>query len=82
MKKLLSTLLAAGMILSTAGMFSGCSDSSEGLATSGKLVFTIWDNNLMEYIEANDMEGNSAKNTPTRKLRWKKSKTIPNTGTQ
>lgn len=24
---------------------------------SGELVFTIWDNNLMEYIEANDMVG-------------------------
>lgn len=24
---------------------------------SGELVFTIWDNNLMEYIESNDMVG-------------------------
>lgn len=62
------------MILSTAGMFSGCSDSSEGSATSGKLVFTIWDNNLMEYIEANDMEGKFREKYPDAEIEVEKIK--------
>lgn len=67
MKKLLSALLASAMALS---LLAGCGGSGtpangsnpggSGTAASdlkGDLVFAIWDNNLLEYIEANDMEG-------------------------
>lgn len=32
-------------------------EADAGEALSGELVFTIWDNNLMDYIDENDMEG-------------------------
>ena len=67
MKKLLCTLLAALML---AGIFAGCSSNNAPAASSdkpaaagdaadlkGELVFAIWDNNLMTYIEENDMVG-------------------------
>lgn len=66
-KKLFCALLAAVMAL---GLLAGCSNSgapsagSSGSGSpagdaelSGELVFAIWDNNLMEYIEDNDMVG-------------------------
>ncbi|HBJ16853.1 MAG TPA: sugar ABC transporter substrate-binding protein [Clostridiales bacterium] len=70
MKKLLCTLLAALML---AGILAGCSgnnaaptENSGASAAAGdtapadlkgELVFAIWDNNLMTYIEENDMVG-------------------------
>lgn len=70
MKKLLCTLLAA---LMPAGIFAGCPSKDTAPAASsdkpaaagdaapaelkGELVFAIWDNNLMTYIEENDMVG-------------------------
>jgi len=70
MKKLLCTLLAALML---AGVLAGCSGNNAAPAESsgasaaagdaapadlkGELVFAIWDNNLMTYIEENDMVG-------------------------
>ena len=70
MKKLLCTLLAALML---AGVLAGCSGKSAAPTESsgasaaagdaapadlkGELVFAIWDNNLMTYIEENDMVG-------------------------
>ncbi|HBK25435.1 MAG TPA: sugar ABC transporter substrate-binding protein [Clostridiales bacterium] len=70
MKKLLCALLAALML---AGIFAGCSSKDAAPAASsdkptaagnaapadlkGELVFAIWDNNLMTYIEENDMVG-------------------------
>ncbi len=70
MKKLLCTLLSALMLV---GVLAGCSNgkpapaaatdkpaASEDTAPAelkGELVFAIWDNNLMTYIEENDMVG-------------------------
>lgn len=67
MKKLLCTLLAALMML---GVLTGCgstaaeekapaqqSAEADPAALEGELVFAIWDNNLMTYIEENDMVG-------------------------
>lgn len=36
---------------------NGPASSQAGGELKGDLVFAIWDNNLLEYIEANDMEG-------------------------
>jgi len=67
MKKILSALLAALMLTGTLAACGGGSDSGSGTAAQeggkaasdlgGELVFAIWDNNLMEYIESNDMVG-------------------------
>lgn len=61
MKKLICMVLAALML---AGMLAGCSgsgvkvkDANGQTELKGELVFTIWDNNLMTYIEENDMVG-------------------------
>lgn len=62
-KKILCSLLAAAMLCGLTGCNgdggSGSGDGGNSGGLSGKLVFAIWDNNLMEYIEANDMEGKS-----------------------
>ena len=71
MKKLLSALLASAMVLSllagcggkTGGSgapANGSNPGGSGTAAGdlkGDLVFAIWDNNLLEYIEDNDMVG-------------------------
>lgn len=71
MKKLLCTLLAALMLAGTLAGCSGGSSTPTGTADKpsgtsaeanptdlkGEIVFTIWDNNLMAYIEENDMVG-------------------------
>lgn len=57
MKNIKKIISAAVASVITAGMLAGCGGESGGSATSGKLVFAIWDNNLMEYIESNDMVG-------------------------
>lgn len=72
MKKLLSALLASALALgllagcggngttgsdpSVGGSNSGGSGTTATSDLKGDLVFAIWDNNLLEYIEANDME--------------------------
>lgn len=58
MKKLFCMVLAALMLV---GMLAVCSGSSAAASVNkdlkGELVFAIWDNNLMTYIEENDMVG-------------------------
>lgn len=41
---------------------------------SGELVFTIWDNNLMEYIESNDMVGKFQEKYPKAEIEVEKIK--------
>lgn len=41
---------------------------------SGKLVFAIWDNNLMEYIETNDMVGKFQEKYPNAEIEVEKTK--------
>src|SRR5699024_5090702 len=62
-----SFLQAAGAAAAAMGLAacggSGSSTAASGAAgsagasLSGELVFTIWDNNLMNYIDENDMVG-------------------------
>ena len=40
----------------------------------GELVFAIWDNNLMEYIEANDMEAKFQEQYPNATIEVEKIK--------
>lgn len=84
-KKILCSLLAAAMLCGltgcngdggsgsgNGGSGSGNGGNSGGL--SGKLVFAIWDNNLMEYIEANDMEGKFREKYPNAEIEVEKIK--------
>lgn len=75
-KKILCSLLAAAMLCGLTGCNgdggSGNGGNSGGL--SGKLVFAIWDNNLMEYIEANDMEGKFREKYPNAEIEVEKIK--------
>lgn len=75
-KKILCSLLAAAMLCGLTGCNgdggSGNGGNSSGL--SGKLVFAIWDNNLMEYIEANDMEGKFREKYPNAEIEVEKIK--------
>lgn len=51
--------------------------SKPGAAASGlkgELVFAIWDNNLMEYIEANDMEAKFQEKYPNATIEVEKIK--------
>lgn len=72
MKKLLclalATLMLLGMFTGCSGKTTAeptNAPASDGAASTqtpatelkGELVFTIWDNNLMTYIEENDMVG-------------------------
>lgn len=52
-RKLITTMLCAAM---AAGSFSAVNVQAEE-ELSGELVFAIWDNNLMDFIDANDMVG-------------------------
>lgn len=60
MKKIAAMLLAGTMIASS---FAGCgskgtsNDDSEEGGLSGTITFAIWDNNLNEFIQSNDMIG-------------------------
>ncbi len=86
MKKLICAMLAALMMLT---MLVGCSggantpnvpDGTNGGAEtpdadlSGELVFTIWDNNLMTYIEENDMVGKFQEKYPNAEIEVEKIK--------
>lgn len=52
-RKLITTILCAAM---AAGSFGAVNVQAEE-ELSGELVFAIWDNNLMDFIDANDMVG-------------------------
>lgn len=52
-RKLITTMMCAAM---AAGSFSAVNVQAEE-ELSGELVFAIWDNNLMDFIDANDMVG-------------------------
>lgn len=59
-KKFIAALTAATMVTSL--FVTGCGgnsgkESSEGDGLSGTLTFAIWDNNLNNFIESNDMVG-------------------------
>lgn len=58
-KRIVAVLLCAAMTLSMAACGKQASESSEKEedSLSGDLVFAIWDNNLMTYIDENDMIG-------------------------
>lgn len=75
-KKILCTLLAAAMVCGLTGCNgssgSGNGENSDGM--SGKIVFAIWDNNLMEYIEANDMEAKFKEQYPNAEIEVEKIK--------
>ena len=84
MKKIICTLLAVLMLM---GMLAGCSSGSgessnaagssqagDASELSGELVFTIWDNNLMDYIEANDMVGKFQEKYPNATIEVEKIK--------
>lgn len=75
-KKILCSLLAAAMLCGLTGCNggSGSGESGNGDGLSGKLVFAIWDNNLMEYIEANDMEGKFKEKYPNAEIEVEKIK--------
>ena len=48
--------------------------SSDTSGLKGELVFAIWDNNLMEYIEANDMEAKFQEKYPNATIEVEKIK--------
>ena len=82
MKRRILSLLLCTLVV--AGALAGCSDQneagSEGSAAQssaaggenkklgGDLVFTIWDNNLMTYIDDNDMVGKFQEKYPDAKI--------------
>lgn len=83
-KRILAFLLCAAM---TAGVLSGCSGGEEPAPSgsggesaaapadlSGDLVFTIWDNNLMTYIDENDMLGKFQEKYPDANIEVEKIK--------
>ena len=47
---------------------------SAGASLSGELVFTIWDNNLMNYIDENDMVGKFQEKYPDAEIEVEKIK--------
>lgn len=70
-KKILSLLMAAAMLCG----LTGCKNDSTGGGDdemSGKLVFAIWDNNLMEYIDSNDMAGKFKEKYPNAEIEVEK----------
>lgn len=79
-----SFLLAAGAAAATMGLAAcGGSNSSTaasgaagstGASLSGELVFTIWDNNLMNYIDENDMVGKFQEKYPDAEIEVEKIK--------
>ncbi len=76
-KKYLTLLLSAAM---TAGALLGCSSGSSrnageaGSELEGELVFAIWDNNLMNYINENDMVGKFQEKYPGAEIEIEKVK--------
>ncbi len=88
MKKFICALLATLMLLSmiagcssssntpaaTNGGDSVAAPAEEAADLSGELVFTIWDNNLMSYIEENDMVGKFQEKYPNAEIEVEKIK--------
>lgn len=76
-KKYLALLLSAAV---AAGTMMGCSSGSSqssgeaGSALKGELVFAIWDNNLMTYINDNDMVGKFQEKYPGAEIEIEKVK--------
>lgn len=64
-------LTACGGSQSTTAASGGAAAGSE---LSGELVFTIWDNNLMEYIDSNDMVGKFQEKYPDAEIEVEKIK--------
>ena len=64
-------LAACGGSQSTTAASGGAAAGSE---LSGELVFTIWDNNLMEYIDSNDMVGKFQEKYPDAEIEVEKIK--------
>lgn len=87
-KKLLSTLTAALLMAgslagcggagstpaSTPAAGGASAPASAASDLSGDLVFAIWDNNLMEYIDANDMVGKFQEKYPNANIEVEKIK--------
>lgn len=81
-KKLVCTLMAGTMLATglvgcggaPAVSGSGASGAQEGSELSGELVFAIWDNNLMEYIDQNDMVGKFQEKYPNAEIEVEKIK--------
>lgn len=69
-KKSLAAVLCGVMALGALGM--GSVQASEEL--SGDIVFAIWDNNLMTYIEENDMVGKFQEKYPNANIEVEKIK--------
>ena len=94
-KRMLAIGLCAAMVMVSA---AGCSSvketkvtKAEGTASEetqagkdleGSLVFAIWDNNLMDYIDEIDMVGEFQEKYPSADIDVKKLKIIRNTGIQ
>lgn len=53
---------------------SGAVGGDAGASLSGELVFTIWDNNLMNYIDENDMVGKFQEKYPDAEIEVEKIK--------
>ena len=64
-------LAACGGSQSTTAASGG---AAAGCELSGELVFTIWDNNLMEYIDSNDMVGKFQEKYPDAEIEVEKIK--------
>lgn len=86
-KRMLAIGLCAAMVM---GSVAGCSSAKETKATKaegtasaetqagkdleGSLVFAIWDNNLMDYIDENDMVGKFKEKYPSADIEVEKIK--------
>lgn len=86
-RRILSSLLCLALL---SGILTGCSGNTEASSgggssaspvssegkkdLSGDLVFTIWDNNLMAYIDDNDMVGKFQKKYPNANVEVEKIK--------
>lgn len=69
-KKLVSAIACAVMAMSTFGAMSVQAEEE----LSGDLVFAIWDNNLMTYIDENDMVGKFQEKYPNANIEVEKIK--------
>ena len=73
MKKRITAILLVLVVISLSVFAGGAKESSsDGL--SGTLTFTIWDNNLNEFIEKNDMVGKFQKAYPNADIEVEKIK--------
>lgn len=68
-KKVIAAALCAAMALGTFGMAAHAEEE-----LSGDLVFAIWDNNLMDFIDQNDMVGKFQEKYPNANVEVEKMK--------